>query len=226
MSTEYINAYAKLLWQCEEGHIWEASTTSVRHGEHWCPVCAKEEIKARPRTTIKDLKKIAQKRKGECLIYDYAAGKIQWRCKQGHTWEASASAAKNAWCSICRKGKKLFSLEDMRQFAKEQNGECLSAKYENVRSRLKWRCSSGHIWETTPNSIIYGKTWCPKCPKKVRRPKHQFGIEDIKVLAKQQGIDCISNEYINAFTKLQWQCSFGHTWEATPFNLKRENCIA
>jgi hypothetical protein len=40
LSERYVDKDAKLTWQCHRGHVWQASTSSVRNGGHWCPSCA------------------------------------------------------------------------------------------------------------------------------------------------------------------------------------------
>jgi len=39
--------------------------------------------------------------------------------------------------------------------------------------------------------------------------------------AKRKGGKCLSEEYINAKTKLEWECRKGHRWFATPDNVTR-----
>ena len=39
-------------------------------------------------------------------------------------------------------------------------------------------------------------------------------------LAKERGGTCLSLEYINSSTQIQWQCTKGHRWMATPSNIK------
>ncbi len=39
LSDTYVNAHRKLLWQCAEGHQWEAPPYNVKIGS-WCLVCA------------------------------------------------------------------------------------------------------------------------------------------------------------------------------------------
>lgn len=48
--------------------------------------------------------------------------------------------------------------------AKEKGGSLLSSKgeYGGTRSKLKWSCSNGHFWESTPQNIRVG-CWCPYC---------------------------------------------------------------
>ena len=39
LSTSYQNSKAKLLWKCKYGHIWKASTFSIKVRGSWCPHC-------------------------------------------------------------------------------------------------------------------------------------------------------------------------------------------
>lgn len=41
LSGDYRNSKIKLLWQCEKGHQWYASTFSIKIRNSWCPVCYK-----------------------------------------------------------------------------------------------------------------------------------------------------------------------------------------
>ena len=40
LATSYKSVFEKLLWECSEGHRWEASASSVLHSKSWCPQCA------------------------------------------------------------------------------------------------------------------------------------------------------------------------------------------
>jgi hypothetical protein len=41
LSDKYKNKSLKLLWECSEGHRWEASPGNVKNRKSWCPICAK-----------------------------------------------------------------------------------------------------------------------------------------------------------------------------------------
>lgn len=75
---------------------------------------------------------------------------------------------------------------------------------------MLFECGSGHVWETTPHIIKRGH-WCPVCAR-VKR----LTIKDMETLAKKRGGRCLSNVYINANSKLKWQCSEGHIWHTKP----------
>ena len=40
MSEAYTNSETKLRWACAEGHEWEATPSSIKNGERWCPKCS------------------------------------------------------------------------------------------------------------------------------------------------------------------------------------------
>jgi len=63
----------------------------------------------------------------------------------------------------------------MQTIAEQRCGKCLSKKYTNTNTKLKWQCAEGHMWFSAPKDIKRG-TWCPKCGKvrswKKRREKY------------------------------------------------------
>ena len=172
------------------------------------------------RRDIEELREIAISRGGS-LISDYYINnntKLRWRCTEGHEWEAVSSSIKQgSWCSICgdkRAGiKKAKTIDEMKVLAVAKGGFCLSDSYVNSRSRLRWRCATGHEWET-PASVIIGGHWCPKCEKFRLGRKYALTIVEIQKTAKKRGGECLSESYLNARQKLTWRCAKAHTWEA------------
>ena len=37
--SDYVNVNSKLKWKCKHGHVWEASASSIKYGNTWCPTC-------------------------------------------------------------------------------------------------------------------------------------------------------------------------------------------
>ena len=204
LSKKYINAHTKLKWECSEGHIWNADFSHIKRGQ-WCPYCSGR------RKTIKNMQKIAEERNGECLSKKYINNKtkLKWKCEHGHVWEAIPhNINRGAWCPYCV-GNKKKNIKDMQKLAKNNNGKCLSDKYVNDGTKLKWECSEGHIWEAVPNSIKRG-VWCPYCAKVASKT-----IEDAHKLAQKNNGKFLSDVYLNCSVKYKWQCEFGHIWKAT-----------
>jgi hypothetical protein len=55
------------------------------------------------------------------------------------------------------------TIQDMHSLASAKGGKCLSDKFINQKTPLKWQCAKGHIWEAKPMNIINRKQWCPEC---------------------------------------------------------------
>ena len=105
-------------------------------------------------------------------------------------------------------------MKALQQIAKEQNGKCLSVKYINKRTKLKWQCSNGHQWLASPTTIKSGR-WCRRCYADSRRGT----MKEMQAIAKQRGENVFQTAYIDNDTNLMWQCSEGHTWSAKPSNI-------
>jgi hypothetical protein len=210
LSIDYIDNKTKLQWQCAKGHKWRSTAISVKNTGHWCPVCSGHI------GTIEQMQEIAKSRSGKCLSTEYINSriKLQWQCTEGHRWWATpAYIKKKCWCPTCN-GTGKATIEEMQVLAKSKGGKCLSAQYVNDRTKLQWQCAEGHMWWTTPN-IIKRNHWCLKCAG------YEKGtIEEMQEIAKSRGGKCLSAEYINNMTHLQWQCAKGHRWRAIPFSIK------
>jgi hypothetical protein len=112
-------------------------------------------------------------------------------------------------------GNSFDYLAQMRAFAEDKGGRCLSEAYISTESKLLWQCSAGHTWRAAPERVQQG-SWCPVCDGNAK-----LSIEEMRHLASERGGKCLSATYTNAQTKLQWQCSEGHVWEAFPYSVKR-----
>jgi thiol-disulfide isomerase/thioredoxin len=109
----------------------------------------------------------------------------------------------------------ISTLEDFQRIAKKRGGKCLSKTYSILRYKMMWKCSKGHIWEATGNSIKHQKSWCPKCCGRVH------DISYMQKLAKQREGLCLSKKFIAVTKVLHWQCKNGHKWKAIPASIKQ-----
>ena len=170
------------------------------------------------KTNIEEMQKLAKKHNGKCLSNKYVnnSTKLEWQCVEGHIWMATPTNVKNNghWCRKCN-NTELLTIEDMQKIAKKYDGKCLSKKYINNSTKLKWKCVKGHTWMSTPSSIRNLKTWCPTCSK-----NKKLTIEEMGKLAKRKKGKCLSKKYLGAHKKLKWQCSENHTWMTTPNHIK------
>jgi hypothetical protein len=221
LSKKYVNNHTKLKWQCKKGHTWRAVPNSIQQG-NWCPICAIKKKGASQRLTLEDAQEVARTRGGKCLSLNYLNNqtKLKWRCKEGHIWKADISHIKRGhWCQKCydkrRGNSQRIGIVEIQKLAKSKGGECLSKEYVNSNTKLEFRCRKGHDWKTTYGSLRRG-SWCPFCYYEKSGESQRLSIDDLQRVAKSRGGKCLSTEYVNANTKVEWQCKEGHTWKATP----------
>lgn len=225
LSKRYVDSRTKLIWQCNKGHTWKAVWDSVRRGS-WCLQC-------RPNhpLTIKDCQNTAKERGGKCLSKEYinVQTKLKWKCQECHVWWATPNGIRSGkWCKDCNEKEKImrtrlgktiskytyrYTIADAIVMAKKFEGKCLSKEYKDSKTSLKWQCKKGHTWEDRLYRVKK-EVWCPVC----RGIK--LSLEHMYKKAKERGGKCLSNKYINDQTHLKWQCANGHTWDATPNNIR------
>ncbi len=109
---------------------------------------------------------------------------------------------------------KKYNIEIIREWAKKNDGGCLSSEYKGPHTALKWQCRKGHTWLAAPNAIRRGG-WCPTC--RGRNPR----VADMAAIASGRGGKVIAPHIPNSLTKIEWECSAGHRWLGSPTNIKR-----
>ena len=158
-SADYTNNHTKLRWRCRLGHEWEAIPNSVAPHDgfksSWCPACAgrlpKEEM-------LKACQELARNRGGALLSKRYVDARthLRWRCAKGHEWLSIPDNVKRgSWCAVCS-GRCLLTLTQMRAYARDLGGKCMSGAYINNETPLLWRCAEGHAWKAKPGHVLQG----------------------------------------------------------------------
>jgi hypothetical protein len=220
LSAKYQNNNQNLLWRCKEGHTWNANANNVKGGT-WCPHCA-----TNIRLTIEEMHLLAKKNGGKCLSSVYVNSKIplKWQCKNNHVWVALPTNVKSgSWCDICARtsnaNKLRYGIEDLRQVAQANGGECLSETYLNAHTSMRWKCREGHVWQNCANNVRRGQ-WCDVCSSKKAGLLRRNTIDEMYRLAKERGGLCLSKEYLGNKIPLRWECAKGHQWEAAPSSVK------
>lgn len=173
LAEAYKSSSTKVSWRCAAGHEWEATWHSVHIQKNWCKTCTA----IGRRLSLDIVQQVAVRRGGKCLTVEYKSNMqlLDWQCAEGHTWKASYSnvSGHGRWCPQCacdRLGRQYqITIEDMQKLAQKRGGECLSEKYVNAVTPLRWRCAEGHEWNARPTNVKNNKTWCPDCLYKGER---------------------------------------------------------
>jgi very-short-patch-repair endonuclease len=98
LGPEVPGVVVKTVWQCENGHRWEAHFSSIQNGSG-CPFCAGLAPK-----TLDDYHSLAEERGFEWLGPEVPniQSKTIWRCQNGHQWEAHYNSIhQGSGCPVC-----------------------------------------------------------------------------------------------------------------------------
>lgn len=220
LSKEYTKSSEKHEWMCKFGHVWRAVPPTIQRGG-WCPICSGRQIT----DALQKLKVLAAGKGGECLSTMYINGltNMDWKCKLGHVWSARASHVMHgSWCPKCsiekrglKKLNKDHNFSTLQKIALAKGGLCLSTEYKGIHEKLEWQCKNGHIWMTMPATIKKG-SWCSVCcGKRIQKP-----FEFFSNLAKDRKGLLLTPNYLGVQKNHKWQCEKGHTWLASPENIR------
>ena len=165
LDNEYRGQRTKLTWRCGLGHVWKASSDAVKSQFTWCPKCA-----GKAPVELEEMLQLASRRGGQLLSASISSSteKLKWVCQEGHSWLASAHAVKQGhWCHICgveeRAAKARTPMAEIQNLAAAKGGVCLSERYSDSDTPLRWRCSIGHEWVATLRNVKHNNSWCPVC---------------------------------------------------------------
>lgn len=103
ISTVYLGTKNKCVWECKNGHTWEAIPDSILNQKTWCAKCAGKATR-----TLEELQNIAAAKGGKLLSKKYKGvlHNYEWECQKGHTWKASGTnILHRRWCPLCGKEK-------------------------------------------------------------------------------------------------------------------------
>jgi hypothetical protein len=143
--------------------------------------------------TIQEVKGFAKTRGGQCLSNTYIGTRHKYifKCHRGHVFENKLSNIiySDQWCPRCV----IYVGEEITR-----------------KAIMDFKCNKGHIFKTSYNSLISNKSWCHSCKVGKR------SISDMKELAAKNDGECLSSEYKNLITPLEWKCQNGHAFMRKP----------
>ena len=98
----------KVWWKCKRGHSWAASPNSRTAGKTGCPKCNLRKI-INENTLVTTHPELLEEWDYEKNIFNPqeisygSARKVWWKCKKGHSWQASLNSrtGMKSGCPIC-----------------------------------------------------------------------------------------------------------------------------
>lgn len=169
-------------------------------------------ITPRQKKAKEDLLSYINDKNGE-LLSDYVNGKsdIKIKCNCGFIWYTSWNNLRDtkSWCPSCSRKSRNWCIDDLKKYAKERDGDCLSDFYKNQYIKCKWKCKNGHIFERRWSDIINDNSWCTICTHGINK----WNICDLVDFANKNNGEFLSEEYKNSYTKYKWRCKNNHLFE-------------
>ena len=177
LSEEYTGYTDKLKFRCDKGHVFETQARCIILG-HWCPQCGID----KQRHNHDEIANIIEEKGGTLLSqYKNNKEKIKILCnKCDNIWLVSYGHIKSGrWCPECKKVKianihRKYSIDFVQLYIDKYNGVCLSKKYYNTYTKLKFKCSEGHVFYMTFGNIKYNNHWCPYCSNNTSNSEQVF----------------------------------------------------
>ena len=218
----YINANTSMEWQCNVcAFTWKSNYNNTRKSKG-CSRCLKGSHKY-----SHDYVVIETKKKGCQPLETYKRSDIpmRWGCLTcDYTWKTSFSnihRKDGKKCPKCNGNRSSYSFEEVKQIAMEKKIECLSSSYEHCNIPMEWKClKCNREWVTIFRSINQN-IGCLKCNHK---EKMSLDMNVIHARIDHRPFQCISKEYTNSQTNLQWKCDICLLeWEATPNHIHHSN---
>jgi hypothetical protein len=209
----------KFTWTCELGHEWIAQV-KVRCRGSGCPVCGNKIIVV----GFNDLTTTHPDIAAECLDdpSTLTAGndrKVRWRCRDGHEWEAATYSRiqQGTGCPYCSGRFSIAGVSDLASTHPHLVSEALfdaTTVKAGSHTRVRWRCSEGHEWETSVSGRALTGAGCPYCAGQ----RVITGVNDLATLfpalAEEAQFDA-SQVMAGSSQRLPWKCSQGHEWKTT-----------
>lgn len=149
-----------------------------------------------------------------------------YRCEEGHEWLARPSNIFRGFgCPSCwnkrRKGQQRYRIEVYRKKAEVLGGVCLSEEsdIEDSKSKLQFRCSEGHEWTSSGQSILRG-SWCKRCAiSKMSDRKAAKRLLFVESIASEKKGCCIGPAKVGKY-RYVLVCAAGHSWETSFTKIK------
>jgi len=99
-------------------------------------------------------------------------------------------------------------LAELKKVAKRKNIQLLSEAYLGAHHKHEFKCiKCHHVWETEAR-YIKRTSMCPKCVGNIK-----YSVAEVSNIAKERGMQLLSDTYKNAHTKYNWKCTkCSHIW--------------
>jgi hypothetical protein len=219
-------------WRCRDGHEWEVPVATRTGTNNGCPSCAGRFPTPERNLAVLHPELAAQwhpTRNGVVSPTEVAAHsdrKVWWRCEAGHEWEAiikNRTVAKTP-CPYCPRqwatpewNLAVLYPDLAAEWHPTRNGDLRPERLTPASpTKVWWRCSQGHEWETLVSTRTYDKTGCPYCVGRRATPERNLAVCFPEVAAQwhpRWNYDLRPEQFTpQSNVEVWWCCPRGHEW--------------
>ena len=222
-------------WKCSKKHIWKSNITSRIKGHmKICPTCFKAKVELSGKTDLKSVfPKLAKEASGwNPAEFTYISGeKVEWKCPKGHAWKnvIRDRIQRGTTCPVCSGKQILVGVSDLKtthpEIAREAYAWDPSTIQKNSQKKVQWKCSNGHLYESSVISRTRLKSGCPICAGNVLDPgKTDLASTHPEIAKELMRVDPKTIK-AGSHKKFEWLCPTGHIYEASAGSrLRGSNC--
>ena len=205
----------KVEWICDLGHNFIKSPSEIKETSG-CPYCHGTKVLPGFNDLSSQFPEIAR----EILELDPAqvsksSHKIcNWQCKDGHTRKAriNSRTSNNASCPYCSGIKILKGLNDLKtlhpDIAAEAVGWDPSTFGRGSKTKVEWKCPSGHTYSASISDRSGKGSGCPSCAEFGFNPSKDgflYFLHHANWNMYQIGITNFPNDRLGTHKKLGWE---------------------
>ncbi len=232
LKEEYINANQLIEYECLKcGHQSRTSLTFCLSGRK-CRKCVRKELADQQRHDYEYVKSVFEERGCELLSKEYINKDtlLDYIC---HCSKEARSTFGNfkkiRHCSNCvveiLGDNTRLNFEYVKAIFENEGCELLEDIYLNVNVKMRYKCSCGNIDHKDFHHFVRGQR-CDECAIKARKEKLKHDYEYVESLFKERNYKLLSEEYENANTHLEYECSCGNIASVTLNNLSKiSGCV-
>lgn len=149
--------------------------------------------------------------------YNGVNAKLKIKCNCGNIFETTLNRVKHRNKRTCNKcvGLERITIDNVLKYVNEfSNCKLISSEFKNIDDNLLFQCQCGEIFERSFYNFKKFEKRCPKCRESERSLNMSLNYEYVKNYIESYGAKLLSNEYVNAKTKLDIQCECGRKFKA------------
>jgi len=224
-------SHQKKHWECNLGHIWEASIKSRALLRTGCPVCSGRQVLAGFNDLKTKFPEIASESYGwdPTTVAPGTAERKNWKCNLGHIWNATPNdrTSSKTGCPVCSGRQVLAGFNDLQSQFPDISAEAYGWNPTTVsaasNTRKDWKCKEGHIY----SALVYNRTGrgdgCPVCSGR----QVLAGFNDLKtkfpdIASEAYGWDPTTVAPGTAQRK-NWKCNKGHIYTSAVYSRTSED---